>query len=49
MSEDKPKKDELDERVEDNRLEYVSGQVIRTMRLKSDKWNKLMATEELKV
>lgn len=35
--------------VEDKRIDFIRNQVIRTMRIKNDKWNKLMTSEELKV
>lgn len=44
MSEEpKPKK------KEDPRVDIISNYVLKTMRLKAEKWQKLMSTEELKV
>lgn len=40
---------EKKEEKPDLRLEFIWNQLMKTMRLKQEKWNKLMGTEECRV
>lgn len=44
MAEEEKKKEKLDER-----LEFLWNYIMKTMRLKQEKWNKMLATTEYKV
>lgn len=44
MAEEEKKKEKVDER-----LEFLWNYIMKTMRLKQEKWNKMLATSEYKV
>lgn len=44
MAEEEKKKEKVDER-----LEFLWNYIMKTMRLKQEKWNKMLATTEYKV
>lgn len=48
MSVDEKKKKDK-EKDEDNQLDFVCSYVIKSMRLKVDKWHKMMGCDDLKV
>lgn len=52
MGDDDKKKEEKKkekEEGEDERLEYILNYLIKSMRMKMDKWAKMISTEEYKV
>lgn len=48
-SDNKPVAPKVVEKVEDTRLDYLSSHIIRSMRIKLDKWIKLLSSREYKV
>lgn len=46
---EKAKKKEKGEDDEDERLEFVLNYLTKSMRMKQEKWNKMIAIEEYKV
>lgn len=46
---DKKKEEKKKEEGEDERLEYILNYLVKSMRMKMDKWTKMISTDEYKV